>query len=255
MATHICANCGNSFEGDFCNACGQKVAHRYDVHHIFHELIHVFTHADKGIFSFARQVIVRPGEIALDLLAGKRKRYFNVFQYLIIIVGFVTFLMVKGDVMKLTMEDMNKTINSGISGELKELQGKVGFLLQKYSNIVQLSLIPFFALFSWWWLGKKRGYNFAEMVVLHAVSSAQTNTLSLVTTGLLIFFKSSAYFSAIMGVSLLVMVVCFAILYRQFFKFSWVKATLFGILVFFSVYILQSILSAIFMLAYLFLSA
>ncbi|MBL0358355.1 MAG: hypothetical protein IPP72_16450 [Chitinophagaceae bacterium] len=65
-----CANCGNNYTGHFCNQCGQKQAHRYTVGHVLREIMHGFTHADKGIFSFAWQVLTRPGTIALDMVQG-----------------------------------------------------------------------------------------------------------------------------------------------------------------------------------------
>jgi len=43
MEQHSCKNCENLFEGRFCNVCGQKTAHRLDVSHIWHEVIHLFT--------------------------------------------------------------------------------------------------------------------------------------------------------------------------------------------------------------------
>lgn len=82
-----CLNCGQNLTGPFCSQCGQKETHRYTVGHVLHELLHVFTHADKGIFSFAKNILVKPGTVALDLVEGRRKRYFNLFQYLLLIVG------------------------------------------------------------------------------------------------------------------------------------------------------------------------
>ncbi len=82
-----CLNCNTVYVGSYCHQCGQKAVHRYTVGHVLHEIVHVFTHADKGIFSFAWQLITRPGKVALDLVEGRRKRYFNLFQYLLIIVA------------------------------------------------------------------------------------------------------------------------------------------------------------------------
>ncbi|MBK8609293.1 MAG: DUF3667 domain-containing protein [Chitinophagaceae bacterium] len=82
-------------ENNMHSPADQKQQHRYSVKHILHELLHVFTHADKGIFSFAWQLLTRPGHIAQDLVAGKRKKYFNLFQYLIIIVGLATWWLLK----------------------------------------------------------------------------------------------------------------------------------------------------------------
>ncbi|WP_165903931.1 DUF3667 domain-containing protein [Hymenobacter gummosus] len=62
---------------------------------MLHELVHVFTHADKSIFGFVGQVLLRPARVVADYLAGRRKRYFNPFQFLLLIVGLATLLAVK----------------------------------------------------------------------------------------------------------------------------------------------------------------
>ena len=91
----VCKNCGHYFSGLYCNQCGQKVAHRLDVKHVVHEAVHVFTHADKGIFPLIPAVLFRPGLVALDYVQGRRKRYFSIFQYLLIIVGVATYIVTK----------------------------------------------------------------------------------------------------------------------------------------------------------------
>ena len=95
MELHTCTNCDNQCSGSSCNICGQKETHRYTVAQVLHELVHGFTHADKGIFSFAWNIVRRPGTVALDLVEGRRQRYFKLFQYLISILGITTFLLRK----------------------------------------------------------------------------------------------------------------------------------------------------------------
>ena len=60
--------------------------------HVMHDVVHVLLHADKGIFPFMARVMVQPGIIAKEYLEGKRK-IFNPYQYLILVVGLVLFLM------------------------------------------------------------------------------------------------------------------------------------------------------------------
>lgn len=245
MHQHTCLNCQNEFTGTFCNNCGQKETHRYSVAHVLHELVHVFTHADKGIFSFAWNILRKPGVVALDLVEGRRKRYFNLFQYLLIIVGFVTFLMVKTNFVDFTMRTMNDLNNLKVSSRQAELQTIIANGVQKYNNIFQMMLIPVYALFSWLLLGKKMNYNYAENIVLHTASSAQSNTLAILTTSLIFLPAAKEYIGVIMGLSLGIMMISFTLSYRQFYKISWLKAFGYGLLVFAISYLIQIIAVAI----------
>src|SRR5688500_2336016 len=147
----------------YCNACGQKIAHRLDFHHILHETVHVFTHTDKGIFSLIPAVLFRPGIVALDYVEGKRKRYFSIFQYLIIVVGITTFLMAKTQMMELMAETFG---DAEESARMKAVLAKVMAIMREYLNLLMFALIPVYAFFSWLFF-KKKGYNYAENIVLH----------------------------------------------------------------------------------------
>ena len=142
-----CRNCNNEFEGIYCNVCGQKRAHRLDTKHVIHEILHVFTHTDKGILSFIPIIMFRPGFFALDYVEGRRKRYFNVFQYLVIIVGIITFLMTKTHY----MENIAITFDPS-SGKasviVRSVQEKLVNAIQRYLNLFLFALIPVFTFFN-----------------------------------------------------------------------------------------------------------
>lgn len=244
-----CLNCGQALTGTYCSQCGQKETHRYSVKHVMHELVHVFTHADKGIFSFAWNILRKPGVVALDLVEGRRKRYFNLFQYLLLIVGFVTFLILKFDVIGHTLKNINDANATTLSERQLQAQQEATYIIQKYNNILQLLLIPVYAFFSWLFVERKR-YNFAERLVLHAASSAQSNTLAIVTTALMVVL-SSVNGLIITGIlSLGVMLFSFTISYKQFFKFSLLKSFGFSVLVFVCSYVVQIFLIGAFVALY-----
>jgi Protein of unknown function (DUF3667) len=244
MQPAICANCNNSLTGPFCSSCGQKETHRYTLGHVLHELVHVFTHADKGIFSFAWNIIRRPGTIALDMVEGRRKRYFNLFQYLLIVVGFVTFIMVKTDFMGAMMKNINTANETKMSSNMAAVQQQTGQLLQKYMNIFQMLLIPVYAFFTWLIIGRKK-YNYAENIVLHTAGTAQTNTIALITTPLLLISMDSVFISFQLIISLGIFVISFAMCYRQFYKFSVIKSILYALLIFVCSYIMQILITTL----------
>ncbi|MBC7904676.1 MAG: DUF3667 domain-containing protein [Gemmatimonadaceae bacterium] len=236
MEQYICKNCGNEFSGTFCNNCGQKPAHRLDAKHIAHEVAHVFTHADRGIFAFIPKIITQPGVVALDYVEGKRKKHFNIFQYLIIIVGVVVFIVSKTHFLENTIKDYNA---GEASQRMSMVQQGITRLMQKYFNVILFAFIPVYALVSLL-LFRKKGYNFAETVVLHCCIQAQQNTISLVTLTLVYFIGTSSVFY-LMFFPLMVAVFCTGLAFRQFFKVSWLQAVVKAIASFLIVNILQLI--------------
>ena len=75
-----CKNCGNSFEGKYCNVCGQKAStHRYSRQAILHDLPLTIFHLQDGFLFTIKELVVRPGNMIREYLAGKRMLYSNPF--------------------------------------------------------------------------------------------------------------------------------------------------------------------------------
>ena len=144
MELYNCKNCGNQFEVNFCNVCGQKPAHRLDVKHVLHETIHVFTHADKGIFAFIPNILTRPGIMALEYVQGKRKKYFNPFQYLLLIVGVVVFLVVKSNMME---NMLDSTPTPGLTSKQIATQKAFAGIMQNISMLFYCCLYLYLLFF------------------------------------------------------------------------------------------------------------
>lgn len=95
MYSTNCLNCGSAFTPDakYCAACGQKAAtHRMHFHDIWHDLIHYFTHADKGIFHLLKDLATKPGLVAREFVEGKRQKYFRPLNFFLIVAGLVVFM-------------------------------------------------------------------------------------------------------------------------------------------------------------------
>ncbi len=249
MEQNTCKNCGTIYSGSFCNDCGQKTPHRFTLSHILHELVHVFVHADKSFLSLIPRILVKPGIVALDYVEGRRKRHFNLFQYLIIIVGISTFLMSQTHF----LENMTKSINTMSSATFNarqlSFQDKSSAFMQKYMNIIQMVLIPIYAFFGWLFLGRKK-FNYAENIVLHTTITSQTSTVAALMYLPFVFVSSinPIWFSLVFVV---VTIACYAIAYRQFHKLSIAKSILFAFLVFFVAYFVQIILTSVITVVYL----
>jgi len=94
MMTKNCLNCKEQLIGTYCYGCGQKAdTHRITFKNfIFHDVLHGTFHLERGILFTAREALVRPGKAALDYIAGKRKRYYNVFYLILLTLALLLFL-------------------------------------------------------------------------------------------------------------------------------------------------------------------
>jgi hypothetical protein len=83
-----CKNCGYQVDGKYCSNCSQKAStHRLTVKHILHEGFHAVTHTDTGILYLIKELTYRPGFVAREYLEGKRKKYYNPFTFLMILIA------------------------------------------------------------------------------------------------------------------------------------------------------------------------
>ena len=81
--TH-CLNCGTEFEGKFCPECGQSAeTGRFTMRFIIENLMAAFISKDGGIWFTLKNLFSRPGAMIVDILNGKRRRYFSPFPMLI----------------------------------------------------------------------------------------------------------------------------------------------------------------------------
>ena len=193
MKNNICANCKNHFSGEFCNKCGQKIAHKITMSHIGHELVHTFTHADKGFFYLLIQLFVKPGIVGREyILEGKRKKYFMPFQYIFIIGSIGTFVAVNSHFFSNTLSVIDK-LNGPTSATQLKFITNFGGLISKYYNLIILVQLPFFA-FATYLLFKKYKLNYAEHLTFQTFISAQTTIISLVTMLFILVLKQSSIF-------------------------------------------------------------
>ncbi|GAB2959555.1 hypothetical protein GCM10027048_28770 [Hymenobacter coalescens] len=158
-----CPNCAEPLAaGPYCPRCGQQRPHRLSVGHVLHEIVHVFTHADKSVFGFVGQVLLRPGRVVADYLAGRRKRYFNPFQFLLLAVGLATLLSVQLHYYEQIGENVQRGFRMrGASAEQVARVGQYFYVVGKYFNVWWLALMPWHALLAWA-VYFRRGLNYAE---------------------------------------------------------------------------------------------
>lgn len=71
-----CLNCGEPLRGAYCHACGQKGGGKeLHFHHLMHELVHEFLHFDSKILRTLKLLMLSPGKLTHEYVAGRRVRY------------------------------------------------------------------------------------------------------------------------------------------------------------------------------------
>ena len=216
MNSHTCQNCNHQFTGEYCNQCGQKVIHRITIGHIAHDLVHAFTHADKGFFYMMLQLFKNPGKVAREyILEGKRKRYFTPFQYILLIGAVAAIVVVNSHYMETAMRSLT---SADVSTKQAAMMQQISYLQGKYYNAFILIQLPFLSL-STFWLYKKYRYNYAEHLTLHTFITAQTTLIGMVLMIGFFFIGHSSMsmvriFTVISGI---IAAVYHIIMYMQFF--------------------------------------
>lgn len=163
MTNSNCLNCGKELTDNYCAGCGQSAdTHRITFKNfIFHDLLHGIFHIERGILFTAKEALTRPGKAALDYIAGKRKRYYNVFYLILITIGLIIFIHHFYDKIYLLQggEIDEKPEN------LNDVSKRLDELFSQKSKIIILLFVPLAALNSFI-LFKKKKLNLSEHSII-----------------------------------------------------------------------------------------
>jgi len=207
-----CKNCGSEFEGNFCNNCGQSGSvHRFTLKHAFHDFLHTFTHVDRGILFLIKQLFLKPGVVAKEYIAGKRKKYFNPFQYLILAVAVSFFLTAKLGVIGFT--HVEPEIYSRLAFWQRYFLEFNNFIYT-YFNLLLFIAVPLMAFYSWLFY-RKSGFNYSENVIFQTFIAAQRCLLYILLMPFLYSFREKWYIG--IGTYYFLFFIYYAWAYTQFF--------------------------------------
>lgn len=161
MNPNNCLNCGTTLVAGqrFCPQCGQKTeTHRISLHEIFHDAVHYFTHADKGIFHLIKALATRPGKVASEYMDGKRKAYFKPLNWFLIVAGLVVFM--TSTFYEENPAPPNRRVATASQGPMTPEKiayyramgaraKKVNLISGKYSNFITMLATPLLTCFMW----------------------------------------------------------------------------------------------------------
>ncbi|TCD07056.1 DUF3667 domain-containing protein [Pedobacter frigidisoli] len=229
MQVNHCSNCNalNREEDRYCSKCGQEAhVHRFTLAHIFHEFFHAFTHADKGIFFLLKELLIRPGVVAMEYVNGKRKKYFSPFTFFLILAGlFVlsnTFFRPTDAHQKVEIPANIQSIQDPVKkAESVQMFGramKAKYFTAKYGNVIAMIAVPFFALFFWLIYFKKQ-YNYAEHFVANILFVSFSNlAFTLLVFPLEALAKNTPWIAIIPLIGLITQVVYYTYAYKGFMQ-------------------------------------
>lgn len=87
--SHVCKNCNHSFEGNYCNECGQSAkTHDINFKYIWQEIRHSLLYIDKGFLYSSKQLLIRPGKTIREYVNGKRINHFKPLAYVFVLSTF-----------------------------------------------------------------------------------------------------------------------------------------------------------------------
>ncbi len=148
----ICMNCEHEGTGKYCSECGQPYqVKRVTVSSILHEVIHLFTHFEKGFGYTLKQLLLHPGVMQRKYLAGQRSKHqkpFSTFFVCATLSGLAIYL-------------INTPAHAGATtfDEMRE------HFYRHYFVLFQSAMIPFYTLV-FWLAFQSKNFNYAESLVL-----------------------------------------------------------------------------------------
>lgn len=165
---HTCKNCGNIFEGNFCNNCGQP-AHVHDINakYLWHDVQHGLFHFDYGILYTLWQLFIRPGHTVREYIQGKRIAHFAPISLVLVMATLYGFIYHMFDI-----DTFKYSASKDVDYE------NFNEWLGHHFSLFTLFTIPYYAFFSWLFF-RKHGYNFSEHIVLNCFLASQRLCISI----------------------------------------------------------------------------
>lgn len=269
MAANSCKNCGNNFEGKYCNICGEKVYSQKDrsVIHIISEGLHFITHLEGTLFNTIKVIFTKPGKLSEEYCNGVRKRYFKPLSFfLLLVILYLLFPVFEGLNMRLKYYQSNglygkyaKAMVDQILSEKQISEQQLEVLYhhagEKTSKFLLFIIIPLLALTSWLTGYRKRKFYYDHFIFSIELSSLFLMWGFLIFPYLLLFFmwlfpviRLTENYTGLIIISPFIVYTVLAA--KRFFNFKWwysiLYAVLFSIsLIIFLEFVYKSILFAI----------
>jgi hypothetical protein len=207
-----CKNCNNTFEGFYCNHCGQPAdTHKMNWHFLLHDIQHGLLHFDKGLLFTIGQLFTRPGHAIREFIEGKRVRHFKPLSLVIVLATVYALLYHYFGIGSLPDVTVKGNFGNGFSPE------KINEWIANHFAWTTLLSIPFFSLPTYI-VFRKQGYNFIEHLVLNAFLAAQRLCVHIATFPFLYLISGPPQMQVMPKLTILIDFILTVWSYMQFFN-------------------------------------
>ncbi len=182
-------------------------------------------------------LFVNPGELINNYLAGKTKSYYNPLNYILLLTGIATALMVWLGIFDASVQSTNETLGL-VRPEQKDFQQGMMNQMKQYINIITLFMLPFMSLFSKWYFHKKKLY-YGEHLIMNSFLFGQSSVISIITLPIFVIFPPLAGYYSPIGVIIFLVYYSYAL--KSTFKSTTFKSVLGSVVIFIGGYLLFTI--------------
>jgi len=216
-----CKNCGTILQGKYCSDCGQKmITERLTLKKINHDVFAIVLDVEKGFLHTIKMLFVAPSTVVKDYISGKTVRYYHPLRYLILLVTFSVALNLTLGLYDRQQTEIQSLMGVSQSDRVLQKQQEMQQEMKKYMNIIPLFLVPFASLASYW-LFRRKGWNYAEHLVLNAYIQGQ---LALIGIPILLLSLALPTIMPLFSAVILLSIAYGTYVFRGFFEVSTWKA-------------------------------
>lgn len=243
-----CRNCGNEYEGNFCNVCGQNAdVKRFTLFYLLKESVISSLDIESGFFPTLKRLTLSPGESIREYLEGKRLSLYVPAKFLLIVGIVSTFLAFEYRIFTNIVDEDFGFVFDYFQGAFEKVfhlfeidQSAFFHYANENTTVTNILATPIFALFSFLFF-RGVGYNYAENLILNAYITAQQMFLLILFFPILEFFPHHTDTS--MAVYTLMTIAYNYWVYMVFFKEKNVVGLLITTLIILHAYVLQFVLN------------
>lgn len=193
---HTCANCGNHFQGKFCNACGQSADEgRISYKSILDDLQYGFLHINYHGLYTAKNLLLNPGHFIRGYLAGKRIHASKPLSFVLVLSS-----------LYLLVTHFAGLDTNAHAGEAENETNRVQLWLLTHYSLSALISIPLYAVATFLVFYRYK-YNFVEHLAVNAFLASQRTLIQFISLPILYFFNQKEtlfiYQLLVLGIELL----------------------------------------------------
>lgn len=224
---HNCKNCQQEYEGNFCPACGQKyIDKRLNLKDSIVWVFDSIFNFDQGFFYTSKALLLKPAVVINNVLNGVTRPYTHPFRHLFIWATLTTIVGIAAGTFDDTQVAMNNIM--GADQETIEKGVRAQAFMRRYMNLIIIAMVPLFAMATRL-LFRKKGYNYAEHLVINAYSQTVTMMVNIPLSFFYFFMHNP---NVLGGLSMLIGAIAATYVFTKVFEENAIVAFLKYILVF-----------------------